>query len=157
MKRFFALAIMLVPVVAQPKPAPAPAKTTGKASPKKAVAPSTTEIPAGAIEVSPNSYKYTDKAGKKWVYHRTPFGISKAEEGLESETNAAKQKSDAASPETQVTEQGDSLKFVRPGPFGNYTWVKKKADLDESEQAAYEAWQKKAAQAKAVTEPKKEQ
>ena len=157
MKRFLVLAVLLVPVVAQPKPAPAPAKTIGKASSKKTVTPSNMEIPAGAVEVGSNIYSYTDKAGRKWLYYRTPMGISKAMEDPASETNAAKQRSDAASPETQVTEQGDSVKFVRPGPFGNYTWVKKKADLDDLEKEAYEASRKKTPQAKADTEPKKEQ
>ncbi len=156
MKRFFALAIMLVPVVAQPKPALAPAKTTGKTATKKTVTPSNLEIPAGAVEVSPTVYKYTDKAGQKWIYYRMPLGISRSMDAPTPETNAAKQKSDAASPETKVTEQGDSLKFVRPGPFGNYTWVKKKADLDDLEKETYEQWRKKTSQAKADTEPKKE-
>ena len=155
MKRFFALAIMLVPAVAQPKPAPAPAKTTGKTSTKKTEASSNLEIPAGAVEVSPTVYKYTDKAGKKWIYYRMPLGISRSLDAVPTpETNAAKQRSDSASPETQVTEQGDSLKFVRPGPFGNYTWVKKKADLDDLEKEAYEAWLKKASQAKADPDKK---
>ena len=154
MKRFFALAIMLVPAVAQPKPAPAPAKTSGKISTKKTVTPSNLEIPAGAVEVSPTVYKYTDKAGQKWIYYRMPLGISRSIDAPTPETDAAKQKSDAASPETKITEQGDSLKFVRPGPFGNYTWVKKKADLDDIEKEAYEAWLKKASQAKADPDKK---
>ena len=156
MKRFLVLAVLLVPVVAQPKPAAAPAKTTDKAPSKKTVTPSNMEIPAGAIEVGSNIYSYTDKAGKKWMYYRTPLGISKAMENSSSETNAAKERSDAASPETQVTEQGDSLKFVRPGPFGNYTWVKKKADLDDIEKEAYEASRKKTPQAKTSMDPKPE-
>ena len=157
MKRFFVLAVMLIPVVAQPKPAPAPAKTTSKAAFKKAATPSSQDIPQGAVEVSPNTYTYTDKAGKKWIYHRTPFGLSKAEELPASIANAAAKRSDAAMPETQITDQGDAVKFVRPGPFGNYTWVKKKADFDDSDKAIFEAWQKKAEQAKAEIEPKKEQ
>ena len=143
---------MLVPAVAQPKPAPA--KTTGKTATKKTEAPSNPEIPAGAVEVSPTVYKYTDKAGQKWTYYRMPLGISRSMDVPTLETNAAKQQSDEASPETKVTEQGDSLKFVRPGPFGNYTWVKKKADLDDLEKEAYEASQKKASQAKAEPDKK---
>ena len=152
MRRFFALAIMLVPAVAQPKPAPA--NTTGKTATKKTATPSNLEIPAGAVEVSPTVYKYTDKAGQKWIYYRMPLGISRSIDAPTPETDAAKQKSDAASPETKITEQGDSLKFVRPGPFGNYTWVKKKAELDDLEKEAYEAWRKKASQAKAEPDKK---
>ena len=153
MKRFFALTFMLLPVVAQPKPGPA--KTNVKAAPRKSVAPSNTEIPAGAVEVSPNIFNYTDPAGKKWVYYRLPYGISKtvAPPGAE---NTSAQRTDAAMPEATVTEQGDSLKFVRPGPFGNYTWVKKKAELDDLEKETYEEWRKKTPQSKADTAPKKE-
>ena len=38
-------------------------------------------------------------------------------------------------PTTQATMQGDTVKFVRPGPFGNYTWTKNKAELSEAERA----------------------
>ena len=38
-------------------------------------------------------------------------------------------------PTTQATVQGDTVKFVRPGPFGNYTWTKSKAELNDAEKA----------------------
>jgi hypothetical protein len=30
-------------------------------------------LPAGATEVEPNLYRYTDAQGKTWMYRRTPF------------------------------------------------------------------------------------
>ena len=30
------------------------------------------------------------------------------------------------------------MKFVRPGPFGNYTWTKSKAELTDAERAMIE-------------------
>ena len=41
-------------------------------------------------------------------------------------------------PTTQATVQGDTVKFVRPGPFGNYTWTKSKAELNDAERAMIE-------------------
>ena len=38
-------------------------------------------------------------------------------------------------PTTQATVQGDTVKFVRPGPFGNYTWTKSRAELTDAEKA----------------------
>jgi hypothetical protein len=49
----------------------------------------------------------------------------------------------------KVTEDGDSVKFERPGPFGIYKWEKKKTDLDAGEKAAWE-------REKAKTAPKQD-
>ncbi len=143
MKQYLAIALFLLPVCAQSKPVAA------NATPAKAVKPiaksasgAKAGVPAGAVEVSPNLYKLADKTGKVWFYQRNPFGVSRFEQTAE--TAALDPKIVAQVPDTQVTEQGDSLKFVRPGPFGNYTWVKKKTELDESEQAAYQTFQSKA-------------
>lgn len=145
MKRYLAIALLLLPVSAQPNPLPA--KTTPAKPAKTAAKPAvtvSTGIPAGAVEVGPNLYKLADKTGKVWFYRRTPFGASRFEERTET-TSAESAKYAAQVPETQVSEQGDTVKFVRPGPFGNYTWAKKKVEMDESEMASYEAWQLKIA------------
>ncbi len=146
MKQYLAIALFLLPVCAQPKPVAA------NAAPAKAVKPTAklasalndakAGVPAGAVEVSSNLYKLADKTGKVWFYQKNPFGVSRFEQTTEKA--ALDPKIVAQVPDTQVTEQGDSLKFVRPGPFGNYTWVKKKTEVDESEQAAYQTFQSKA-------------
>lgn len=145
MKRYLVTALLLLPVCAQPKPAPAKTSPV-KVDKKQATVPPTqsTGLPAEAVEVSPGVYKLADKTGKVWFYRRTPFGVSRYEQPKEQAVDI-QAKYAAEVPATQITDQGDSVKFVRPGPFGNYTWVKKKADLDESEKADYEAWQKKTA------------
>lgn len=149
MKQYLAITFLLLPICAQPDPMPGKtmsgktnsAKTaatkTAKSAPKPAVVSS--GLPAAAVEVGPGLYQLADKTGKMWFYRRTPFGVSRFEEPKQ--MAALDPKLAAQIPSTQVSEQGDSLKFVRPGPFGNYTWVKKKTELDESEQAAYQAFQ----------------
>ena len=53
----------------KPAPASAPAKATE------------ITIPAGAVEIEPYMYRYTDAAGKNWIYRKTPFGVMRLEEG----------------------------------------------------------------------------
>jgi hypothetical protein len=107
-----------------------------------------TEIPASAVEFEPGSYHYTDAKGKKWILRPTPFGISRVEDT--GTAPAAVQ--DHSLDNTKITEDGDSVKFERPGPFGVYKWEKKKADLDAGEKAA---WDREKAKAKAKTDSTK--
>jgi hypothetical protein len=101
----------------------APAKKT-----KSTQAASSTSIPAGATQIEPGLYRYTDSKGKIWLYRNTPFGISKWEEDY-ARRSAVK---DTTTP-TTVTDLGDSVKFERKMPFGTNTWVKKKTDLTDEE------------------------
>jgi hypothetical protein len=97
------------------------------------------EIPAGAVKSEDGSYHYTDpKTGKKWVYRQTPFGIARAED-------KPVEKTPEVVPEMKVTEDGDSLRFERPGPFGTYKWQRKKTDLNDTEKAAWEREKARAA------------
>jgi hypothetical protein len=92
-------------------------------------------IPAGAVEREPGTFYYTDKQGKKWIYRKTPFGIARYDEkALEPDPRLPKPVDESAY--WKVTEQGDIVKFERPGPFGVYKWEKKKSELDEKERAA---------------------
>src|ERR1700722_19873836 len=77
-------------------------------------------LPAGAKKVEPGTYTYTDAQGKKWIYRQTPFGLSKAEDKPAPEPTAA-----PAGVVTTATEDGDTIRFERPGPFGIYRWQKK--------------------------------
>src|SRR5580658_7114185 len=86
-----------------------------------------TEIPASAVEFEPGSYHYTDAKGKKWILRPTPFGIAKIED---TGVPLRQKNQDQGMQNVKITEDGDSLKFERPGPFGVYKWEKKKADLD---------------------------
>lgn len=125
MKYTLVLVLILGVATAQPNPPAAAAKTTPKTEDKKAAA---LLIPAGAVEVEPNLYKHTDKAGKVSYYRKTIFGVTRA---------PAPEKA-APVVGIQAFDQGDSVKFVRPGPFGLYTWVRKKTELNEDEKAAFD-------------------
>lgn len=127
----FASALMLVASDPQPAkkttaPAPAPA-------PAKQIKP--VEIPKGAVETDPGTFRFTDSDGKKWIYRKTPFGVSRFED--KPADDAAVKPADA-SEGIKAVEDGDSVRFERPGPFGAYKWTKKKSELDESERAALE-------------------
>ncbi len=106
---------------AQPA-APAPAKHTVKK------APAGLTVPPDATQVSPGLYHWTDKSGKGWMYRRTPFGVSRWPDDSEDT------KQQAVVTHTTAVEQGDSIRFERITPFGKRTWVRKKSELDETEQ-----------------------
>jgi hypothetical protein len=106
---------------------PAPSASQHKTEPQ----PQVQSIPAGATQVEPNLYRYTDSSGKTWNYRQTPFGISKWEE-----TSApAVQSTPAKSEPVAVTDQGDSYRFEKKTPFGNSSWVRKKSELTDEEKA----------------------
>lgn len=88
-------------------------------------------LPAGAKEVEPGLYRYTDAQGKAWLYRNTPFGFAKWEDKPAAETAPVVQ------PDVPVaiTDLGDSVQFERQTPFGIQKWTKKKANLSEDEKA----------------------
>lgn len=111
-----------------------PAKKKAKAAP--APAPQAITIPKDAVaSADGNTYTYTDKQGKKWIYAKTPFGIMKS---AASET-AASNSTPVDTAGTKVIDKGDSYRFERPGPFGTIGWEKKKTDLNDSERQIVDA------------------
>ena len=116
-------------------------------SAKKAPVVTGLTLPAGAKKVETGTYTYTDAQGKKWIYRQTPFGLSKAEDKPAPESAAA-----PAGIVTTATEDGDTIRFERPGPFGVYRWQKKKTDLTDDEKAAWEKSKAASAAAKAKQE-----
>ncbi|MBI2687916.1 MAG: hypothetical protein HYX27_16530 [Acidobacteria bacterium] len=108
-------------------------------------------IPKDAVAVEGHTWRWVDKDGKAWLYRSTPFGLMRSEEPKETAAKpSGLMKADEpkggvapATPETggmdaalaliTVKEEGDSLRFSRPGPFGAYSWVKKKTQLDRDE------------------------
>ena len=95
----------------------------------------TLTIPEGAVEIAPYTYRFTDAAGKKWLYKKTPFGVSRYEDQGQSTAEAPKPK---PNPNMKVTVKGDLVYFENPTPFGTQKWSKKKAELNEIEQLAYD-------------------
>jgi len=116
-----------------------------KPAPKKAKpAPNKVQdvtIPPGAVEVEPYTYHFTDAQGKKWIYRKTPFGISRAEDkGVEDPKAEDAKKAENARliDTTTAVEDGDTVRFERPGPFGVTKWQRKKAELNEVEHAVWD-------------------
>ncbi len=86
-------------------------------------------IPPGAVAVESNLYRHTDAQGKTWIYRRTPFGITRAE------AQSVAPVRPEAWDNTKAWDDGDAVRFERPGPFGVYRWRTKKSELDAAEQA----------------------
>src|SRR5690606_25624606 len=106
-----------------------------------------------AEQISAGVFRHTDKSGKVWIYRKTPFGLSKFEEGAAQEKAAApvvedsnknasgkrdtpfgevrsRRKEQAAASQPAITEtvdNGDTVQFERSSPFGTYRWTRKKA------------------------------
>ncbi len=86
-------------------------------------------LPAGAVAVESNLYRHTDAQGKTWIYRRTPFGITRAE------AQSVAPVRPEAWDNTKAWDDGDAVRFERPGPFGVYRWRTKKSELDAAERA----------------------
>ncbi len=107
--------------------------------------PAAMTIPKDAVESEPGVYRWTDKNGKVWAYRRTPFGVKRwAADSADTGRIAADKRSSAPDP-TIAVEQGDSIRFEQSTPFGKHVWVRKKTDMNESEQKIWDTQQKKAA------------
>jgi hypothetical protein len=109
-------------------------KTT---APAKPAAPTVQPlvIPTDASPNPDGTYAYTDKAGKKWIYSKTPFGISKVEDmrGTAPAMPAA-----PVGQFVKAFDNGDTVKFERQSPFGTTKWEKKKTELTDEERTVLE-------------------
>ena len=135
--RVLAVLMILVATTTAADKAASNKKKAQRATPAK-VQPVT--IPPDAVQVDPNTYRYTDPAGKKWTYNRTPFGISRMEDKSGSAEDATKAQEDKAHliESTKAVEDGDSIQFERASPFGTTRWKRNKAELNETERAVWE-------------------
>jgi hypothetical protein len=146
MKLRICLAMILGVFVALAEQQPASKKERAKKSPPP---PAELTIPAGAKQVDAATYTFTDAQGKNWISRKTPFGVAR----LEDKPAEASATTVAPGADITATEDGDTVRFERPGPFGTYRWQKKKSELAEDEKAAWERSQAKdAAPAKAKQE-----
>ena len=147
MKLIFAIcASTLVLAASDPASPPQTTKKTTAPAPAKQVKP--IEIPKGAVETEPGTFRYTDSDGKKWIYRKTPFGVARLEDKPDEAAIEQQQSKADAAAGIKVLEEGEYVRFERPGPFGPYRWQKKKSELDESERAAVERAHSTAAKAK---------
>ncbi|MFN0107137.1 MAG: hypothetical protein ACKV2U_34195 [Bryobacteraceae bacterium] len=126
-------------------------------------------VPDGAVAIEGHTWRWVDKQGKAWLYRATPFGMMRNEEPKQAVAKRpaglikteepkggfgptgqkmADDRPDAVLDLISVKEEGDALRFSRPGPFGTYSWVKKKTQLDRDETIVWERAQAKSAPAK---------
>ena len=125
-------AIVLSGFIALAEDQPAPKKQTAK---KSAAPPAELTLPAGAKQVELGTYTFTDAQGKKWIYRKTPFGLARIEE---KPVEASAPTAAASGDGIVAKEDGDTIRFERPGPFGTYRWQKKRSELADDEKAAWE-------------------
>jgi hypothetical protein len=95
-------------------------------------------IPKDAVQVDSNTYRYTDPVGKKWIYNRTPFGISRVEDKSVEDAKKAQEDMAHQVESTKAVEDGDSIRFERASPFGITRWQRKKGELNEMERAVWD-------------------
>ena len=119
-------------------PAAAASPSAPKSAPAPAAAPQRLEIPKGAVEQDPGRFFYTDADGKKWIYVRTPFGVSRTEDRSTAAAVAAPATARPADPfaNVKITESNGIVVFERPTGFGTSKWQKKKSELTPEEAAA---------------------
>lgn len=129
------LVVLLAPLLASAADQPKVKNKPAPAAQAKADA-----IPPEAKQIEPGLYRWTDKQGKTWILRKGPFGLFKAEE----QSARAEATEDLPGGMT-VVEEGDELRFERPTPFGLMRWKKKKTELNEMEQRAWERKQNKKA------------
>jgi len=123
--------------------------------PKQAVAKRPSGVPVEALPLADGVWRWIDPQQKVWLFQEMPSGLMKTEEpkGQPAAVGQTGQKlgddrPDAVQDLMSVKEEGDSLRFSRPGPFGKYSWVKKKTQLDRDETAVWERTQGKSGSAK---------
>jgi hypothetical protein len=123
-----------------PQAKPADKKTTAAKKPTAAAAkpaPPTVKplvIPPDAVINPDGTYAYTDKGGKKWIYSKTPFGISRIEDVGTAPAGFV------TTPKEQLiksTDAGDTVKFERQTPFGTTKWEKKKSEMTDEERGIF--------------------
>ena len=124
--------------------------------PKQTVAKRPAGVPAEAAPVSEGVWRWIDPQRKVWLFQETPAGLMKSEEPKGAATTAgptglqvADSRPDATLALISVKEEGDLLRFSRPGPFGQYSWVKKKTELDKDETIVWQRARANSAGAKA--------
>ncbi len=139
MRKLVFLMIPLGLVLAQDSKPPAPARTAKQKAKPSAPAPGgSISIPADAVEISPQAYRYKDADGKSWIYRKTPFGISKMEERPNALTPEQMAQGASAVPakskiKVRAIEEGDTVRFEQLTPMGNRVWERKRSELTPEE------------------------
>jgi hypothetical protein len=120
--------------VVKKKPVVKPTTVVAKPAPPPTVKPLV--IPPDAVPTPEGTYAYTDKAGQKWIYSKTPFGVSKIQD------MGAAPSGFVTTPKEQLiksVDAGDTVKFERQTPFGATRWEKKKSELTDEERGIFQS------------------
>ena len=94
-------------------------------------------IPKEAVAQTDGTFKYTDKAGKRWLFSNTFFGVSRMEDM--SDPSAPPPVKQAAAFDN-FRDDGEVIHFERKTPFGPLQWERKKAELTDEERTAIAAF-----------------
>lgn len=123
-------------------PAPKTKSTSAaKKSAKKTTAPPAPAfltVPADATANPDGTYSYTDKAGRKWNYWKSPFGVMRSEVPAGAPAQAAPTSGAAPFQYTSSTDKGDSVRFERQTPFGPVGYDRKKSEMTDAERGLFE-------------------
>lgn len=104
-----------------------------KLAPAAKPAPALT-VPEDAERIAEHTYRKREANGKVYIYRRTPFGVSRVEEGSVQQAMPSQPKSELIT----AIEDGDTVRFERPGPFGKSVWTRKKSELTAEERSIVE-------------------
>ena len=119
--------------VSKVKPAAPAAATTAPKTQAAPTAAATNTIPAGAVQVEPYLFRYTDKDGKVWLYRKTPFGITKSTEQAQQDVTVQQAAAAANLSKVRAIDAGETVRFERSTAMGKQSWEKKKSDLTAEE------------------------
>ena len=110
MKLFFVVFVSALALsAADPQAKKDTSKESASATAKAADASKPSAIPADAVKDADGDYHYTDAQGKKWIYHKTPFGVSRMEDTGEREAaKAAAPAAPVSRPRKMATKCGSS-------------------------------------------------
>jgi len=93
-------------------------------------------LPTGAEKIAEQTYRWKDKDGVVWLFHKSPFGWHKAKEADEMARADAAAKS--MPPIKVLAVKDDVVSFELASPFGPRRWTRKKSELTAEEKAALE-------------------
>ncbi|MCW5979328.1 MAG: hypothetical protein KIT09_14730, partial [Bryobacteraceae bacterium] len=100
-------------------------------------------LPKEAVAAGENTWRHKDSDGKVWIYRRTPFGLVRYEDNNDAAAPAPKPAAESTG--LRAFDDGDSIRFERPGPFGNWRWTRKKTEeLNDEERQAWQRARKSA-------------
>ena len=121
---------------------PAAAKPAAPKQANRTARTAEVTIPPGAVQSDPSTWRYTDPQGRQWIYRKTPWGMARFEDKAGTPEEAAARQAELAS--MKAADDGEYVRFERPGPFGVYKWRQKKTELNDLEKQAWERDRNKA-------------